>query len=309
MIAWTKRFLGGCKRSTVEPDEPWNGLSVVEEFGEYVSIARRFTYIAAVRCIFTKAKRPVPDPRQSAPRPNPTFEAPEPIKAGPTKLPEWCARYWNYDKGFLKLLPPEIRQERRDICLTVARKEFPSINPETPLWHALMEAGKSELPGLYQRYDPERGAKFSTYAYYRVRGAMKNVLDRGVPVPSGAGDDLLNVEPEIEDYAPSKRDLRFYEKCMVQLAVENPTWAEIMHLRDNDGLTFRMVQRKLGISYRQAYSGYYRAWTRLLQIANESDYSPEFLDPEKALLYGTPEPGWEPDHPEPGWEPDQGGDN
>jgi hypothetical protein len=37
-----------------------------------------------------------------------------------------------------------------------------------------------------------------------------------------------------------------------------------------------------------------------LQIANESDYSPEFLDPEKALLYGTPEPGWEPDH---------GGDN
>jgi RNA polymerase sporulation-specific sigma factor len=79
-----------------------------------------------------------------------------------------------------------------------------------------LQAGPSRYPDLVQEgtlaliksvdhFDPTRNNKFITYAYYRVRGAMVNFLQRveaKAPVPVEEMEDLAMepFEPESEDW-------------------------------------------------------------------------------------------------------------
>ena len=45
----------------------------------------------------------------------------------------------------------------------------------------LASVGNEALVGAAMRYDPSSGASFSTYAHYRIRGAMIDAIRSAVP--------------------------------------------------------------------------------------------------------------------------------
>ena len=62
-------------------------------------------------------------------------------------------------------------EEYRPLVLSIARKMRARYDLTTEL-DDLIALGFEGLLDARQRYDPERGVKFNTFAYYRVRGAM-----------------------------------------------------------------------------------------------------------------------------------------
>jgi RNA polymerase sporulation-specific sigma factor len=74
-------------------------------------------------------------------------------------------------------------------------KVFPSLRQD------VVQEGMVALIGAVDRFDPERDLRFTTYAYYRIRGQMVNLLERSerrFPVPVD-DDRLFNAENMTED--------------------------------------------------------------------------------------------------------------
>ncbi|MDR2523159.1 MAG: sigma-70 family RNA polymerase sigma factor [Synergistaceae bacterium] len=70
-------------------------------------------------------------------------------------------------------------------------KTFPSLRQD------VVQEGMLALINAVDRFDPTRDLRFTTYAYYRIRGQMINLLDRSerrAPVP--IDDERLFVEEE-----------------------------------------------------------------------------------------------------------------
>ncbi|MDR1732741.1 MAG: sigma-70 family RNA polymerase sigma factor [Synergistaceae bacterium] len=81
---------------------------------------------------------------------------------------------------------PEAREELivayRPLVFWLARKLkiYPSLRQD------IVQEGMLALIGAVDRFDPGRDIRFSTYAYYRVRGQMINLLERSerrTPIP------------------------------------------------------------------------------------------------------------------------------
>ncbi|MDR7418937.1 MAG: sigma-70 family RNA polymerase sigma factor [Armatimonadota bacterium] len=70
----------------------------------------------------------------------------------------------------------------------------------------LVQDGVIGLIGALQRYDPERGVVFTTYAGHRIRGAMLDGLRRRDPLPRTARRALR----EVEDGVPRNGGAAFY---------------------------------------------------------------------------------------------------
>lgn len=84
---------------------------------------------------------------------------------------------------------------------------------DQPAWvrfDDLLGAGQEGLVDAARRYDPDRGAAFSTYAYYRVRGAMldhvrevtsRDPIARTRAIAHAAVDDLMESRAGDHDLA------------------------------------------------------------------------------------------------------------
>jgi RNA polymerase sporulation-specific sigma factor len=75
------------------------------------------------------------------------------------------------------------------------------LKPFFSLRQDVVQEGMLALINAVDRFDPGRDVRFSTYAYYRIRGQMINLLERSerkAPIP--VDDELLFAEePELPD--------------------------------------------------------------------------------------------------------------
>lgn len=67
------------------------------------------------------------------------------------------------------------------------------IDPSTTRWDDLESAGRLAALEALRRFDPRRGARFTTYVYHRVRGAMLEALYERVDREAPDGDDAKRV--------------------------------------------------------------------------------------------------------------------
>jgi RNA polymerase sigma factor for flagellar operon FliA len=101
-------------------------------------------------------------------------------------------------------------EEWRPFVASIAHRVRASLDIKGDL-DDLLASGMEGLIMARSRFDPSRGVKFNTFAYYRVRGAMLDHIRRMAFLPAkahrlvkaaAAGDDVLEAEAESRGATP-----------------------------------------------------------------------------------------------------------
>ena len=101
----------------------------------------------------------------------------------------------------------------------------------------LEAAGILGLVEAAQRFEPDRGAEFKTFAYRRIRGAILDELRRNCPLPQQVLQNWSLIRKEIQAHegpiSPQQLARRTglsvddVEKCLVSIRMTTPeTWSE-----------------------------------------------------------------------------------
>ncbi len=110
----------------------------------------------------------------------------------------------------------------------------------------LVQEGSIGLMEAAQLFDPDRGTKFSTWAWYRVRAHVQRAMRRwaDVPLPSGDMEGLSDPEGdpgELLDAGEARRELD------AALDLLPPRSAHVLRGRVVDGRTLEDLGRELGV--------------------------------------------------------------
>lgn len=127
----------------------------------------------------------------------------------------------------------------------------------------LIQEGMVALIEAVDRYDAKRGAKFITYAYYRIKGRMVNFLERSeakAPKPIDIDDRLY--ESNIASY-DDEGWLIDLEAAIRSLSERE---AEIVRAIDLNGLSVKEVARKKGVDISYIYRLRRRAIAKLKKV-------------------------------------------
>lgn len=140
-----------------------------------------------------------------------------------------------YSKQELKIIKVGTRAKKRMIqgnlrlVIGVASKYKHMANRVT--MHDLVQEGNIGLIRAVELFDPERGYKFSTYAYWWIRqGIMRSiqVQDRIIKLPTGANDILRKVRSYMLDYQEQHGEKPSIEDCAVHAGIAAHTLRDYM---------------------------------------------------------------------------------
>ena len=144
------------------------------------------------------------------------------------------------------------------------------IHAAPSLRQDIIQEGMLALIRAVDRFDPEREFKFSTYACYRIRGQMLNMLDRSERrAPTPIPDEWIQVvheEPEDEDWKDVAEGISHLEGRE----------AEVVSALFFEGKSPRDVaaEQQLDVSHvyrlRRAAVTHIRAWLGLPALAGSS---------------------------------------
>lgn len=128
----------------------------------------------------------------------------------------------------------------------------------------LIQEGMVALIEAVDRYDFERGAKFITYAYYRVKGHMINFLERSeAKAPEPVDLDSYVYQRETISIDEREEWLIDLERAIESLTAKE---AEVIRAIDLDGLSAKEVARKRGVDISYIYRLRRRAIAKLREI-------------------------------------------
>jgi RNA polymerase sigma factor for flagellar operon FliA len=158
--------------------------------------------------------------------------------------------------------------------------------PSTVEMNELINDGVIGLYTALERYNPDRGVGFSTYAGHRIRGAMLDGLRERDPLPRAlrraqkaaetGGIQFLELDealmvPDDEAASPEvlamEADLRRRVRC--GLDALPPRDREVLELRMVRGLPLRAVAAHLSLSITRIAEIQTRGITRLRRYLNE----------------------------------------
>lgn len=92
-----------------------------------------------------------------------------------------------------QLTDSQLVEEYRPFVLSIAKKLQHSLGVEGAM-DDFIAAGMRGLLEAHRRFDASRGVRFSTFAYYRVRGAIVDELRKSAYLPRRAYAKLLAAE-------------------------------------------------------------------------------------------------------------------
>lgn len=133
----------------------------------------------------------------------------------------------------------------RSLVFWLARK----LQVAPSRYQDLVQEGTLALINAVDHFDPKRNIKFITYAYYRIRGAMVNFLQRveaKAPVPVEEMDEMA-----VEPFDPEAEDWRLaLMEGMEHLSARE---SEIIGALLVEGRRAREVAEEKGIDVSQIY--------------------------------------------------------
>ena len=128
----------------------------------------------------------------------------------------------------------------------------------------LIQEGMVALIEAVDRYDFERGAKFITYAYYRVKGHMINFLERSeAKAPEPVDLDSYVYQRETISIDEREEWLIDLERAIESLTAKE---SEVIKAIDLGGLSAKEVARKKGVDISYIYRLRRRAIAKLRKI-------------------------------------------